>query len=100
MQSEESVEIESAFITASRRLRYGDLRSSRRVILVAEWNDHRDTVGCAALKDRDQDWMIWSVRCIRLRQGSANKEGRRCRKTCERNTAGFQKIATCEIHNS
>src|SRR5437868_4468072 len=68
MQPEKPVKINSALIIAARWFRNRDLRPKPGVVLVAERNDHRDTICGATLKNSDHDWTIRSTSGIGLCQ--------------------------------
>src|SRR5215471_14694979 len=74
MQSEKTVEIDRSAVRASQRLRDGNLRPHRCVVPVSERHNHRNAVGCTALKDRDDDGMIFALGGVVLSERCAYKK--------------------------
>ena len=72
MQSEESIEIDRGVLGRVARLRNCDLSPQIVVVFVPERHDHRDPIGCPALKDGDHDGMILTASGILLGQRGAH----------------------------
>ncbi len=71
VKSEKAVEIYSSIRIALLRLRHCNLRTHAVIAPVPERNHGRDSIHCAALKDRDDDRVILTRNAARLSQGDA-----------------------------
>src|SRR2546430_16763973 len=89
MKGKASVQIDAAIIFA--RLRHGNCGPHLVIEFFEKWNDHVQTVGGAALEDRDQDLMFPAI----LR-GCTQKPGRRSAQACHREGRAAKKVTACK----
>src|SRR5262249_8920116 len=87
-----------ATVAATRWFGNGNLGANCGVVSVAERHDHRNTIGCPTLKDRDDNRVIFSVRSIGLSESSTHKELRGARVAGESHGTGFEEIPTLYCH--